>query len=67
MARSNIRKQVAVPAKMETKVAESGVEAHYNAMHWNRVRKIAVEKGIAVLGRKKHELVADLVALDQGA
>lgn len=40
---------------------------HYMAMHWNTVRKLAVERGIPVLGRKKGQLVKDLVIKEREA
>lgn len=69
MARSNIKMKGSEAMDGYKAIAEQGQAAlkHYGAMHWNRVRKLAVEKGIPVQGRKKAQLVADLAELDQGA
>lgn len=46
--------------------ADDRVLSIYMGMSWNDIRKTAAERGVAVLGRKKHQIAADLAKLEQG-
>lgn len=45
----------------------AGVPSKYRDLTWNAIRRQAADRGVAVLGRKRNEIEADLVKLDQAS
>lgn len=46
---------------------QADVPSKYRDLTWNAIRRQAADRGVAVLGRKRHEIEADLVKQDQAS